>query len=117
MPSSTKTKKKLTTSLLIRLTPEEKQLLQEKSDRAGVSMADLLRQSIEEIKVYRTDKTKMAKMNETLIQIRRIGINVNQLARWVNTYKGTADSLEVISELRSIKALLNKLAAGGGDAD
>ncbi len=39
-------------------------------------------------------------------ELAKIGNNLNQIARWANTYKGAGDAVEVIAHLRAIDAHL-----------
>ena len=43
---------------------------------------------------------------ELIRQIARIGNNLNQIARWVNTYKGAAEATQVIASLTRIESAL-----------
>lgn len=44
-----------------------------------------------------------------LVAVARIGNNLNQIGRWANTYKSTADALQILSGLSSIEAALDAL--------
>lgn len=44
-----------------------------------------------------------------LIAVARIGNNLNQIGRWANTYKSTADALQILSALSSIESALDAL--------
>ncbi len=43
-------------------------------------------------------------------QIAKIGNNLNQIARWVNRYKTTADTVEVVTHLVAIEQALLALS-------
>ncbi len=43
---------------------------------------------------------------EFIRQVARIGNNLNQIARWANTYKGAAEATQVISSLARIESSL-----------
>ena len=47
-------------------------------------------------------------------EVARIGANVNQIARWVNTYKDTADTARVLAHLVAIQRELGELRRSGG---
>jgi hypothetical protein len=47
---------------------------------------------------------------EKIRQLARIGNNLNQIARWANTYKSAADSSEVVSHLVAIELALSSLS-------
>ena len=100
---------KLSTFLSIRLTPQEKKLWQEKAKDSGISLADLLRQAMKRTKVWTiTDKSLLKEKN---FQLSGIGNNLNQLARWANTYKSKAKSVEILAVLVEIREELKKLSA------
>ena len=40
------------------------------------------------------------------LQVARIGNNLNQIARWANTYKGAAEATQVIASLARIESAL-----------
>lgn len=44
-----------------------------------------------------------------LVALARIGNNLNQIGRWANTYKSTADALEILSALSTIELALDTL--------
>ena len=51
---------------------------------------------------------------ELIRQVARIGNNLNQIARWANTYKGTAEANQVISSLLRIESALLELGSRAG---
>ncbi len=100
---------KLERSILLKLTPAEKLEWQEKAARAGMPLAVMIRQVMRGARLSsRIDRAFYA---ERTYQIRRIGINLNQIARWANTYKSSAEAIEVIEGLRAIEEALKELAA------
>lgn len=115
---------KFTTTLQIRLSEKEKATLQEKADEAGMPMARYIRSSIISVRDRNRSKIK-SNVNSLALEVRRVGINLNQLAKWANTYKSTADTLTVIGQLREIEAAISRLQSlalskddeGGGDVD
>ena len=46
------------------------------------------------------------------LQVARIGNNLNQIARWANTYKGAAEATQVIAGLARIESALLELNSG-----
>jgi hypothetical protein len=108
---------KLDRSILLKLTPAEKLEWQEKAARAGLPLTVMIRQVMRGARLSsRIDRAFHA---ERTYQIRRIGINLNQIARWANTYKLSAEAIEVIESLRAIEKALKELSAtpekGEGD--
>ncbi|SHN66469.1 Protein of unknown function [Desulfovibrio litoralis DSM 11393] len=82
----------------IRVTPTEKESIQNKAVLQGQSVTDFIRQRALD---YRLRQTALEK--EQVRQIARIGANLNQLARWANTYKNRAEAIEVISVILEFK--------------
>jgi hypothetical protein len=87
-----------TTSLRIRLHPEEKELLRLNAGIQGLSIADYIRQNCLS---FRLRKSPMEK--ERLRQLARIGANLNQIAKWVNTHKRAVETVEVLTALASLE--------------
>lgn len=99
---------KFDTSILIRLSKAEKLAWQEKAVLAGMTLTSLIRQSMKKVKIV--TKVDHGLIGEQICQIRRIGINLNQIARWANVYKSTAETIEVIEVLREIEESLKQLS-------
>lgn len=64
----------------------------------GLSMSDYIRQTCLGIRLRRTPEEK-----RRLRELARIGANLNQLAKWANTYKRSAEALEVLTALAAIE--------------
>ena len=54
---------------------------------------------------------------ELIQQVARIGNNLNQIARWANTYKGAAEATQVIASLARIESSLLELEGRGQRAE
>ena len=52
---------------------------------------------------------KARSRRELIRQVARIGNNLNQIARWANTYKGAAEATQVITSLARIESSLLEL--------
>ena len=98
---------KLNASIRIRMSPQEKLEWQEKAVYAGVSLSNLVRQAMTKTRTWTVADRSLIK--EQIQQISRIGNNLNQIAKWANTYKSTAEAIEVIAALRAIEQKLNSL--------
>ncbi len=94
------------TSLRIRLHPEEKDLLRLNAGLQGLSIADYIRQNCLS---FHLRKSPMEK--ERLRQLARIGANLNQLARWVNTHKRAVEAVEVLTALASLERTVGAFMA------
>ncbi len=78
----------------MRVTPDEKRLIESKASAQGQTVTDFLRQRALD---YRLRQSPLEK--ERIRQLARIGSNMNQIARWANTYKKRAEAVEVITRL------------------
>ena len=85
-------------SLRIRLYGEERDLLRLNAGIQGMSVSDYVRQSCLS---FHLRKSPMEK--ERLRQLARIGVNLNQIARWANTYKRAVEAVEVLTALASLE--------------
>ena len=56
-------------------------------------------------------KKKKKEYREVAIQIARVGNNLNQVAKWVNTYKSAADTADAIRLLADMWGDLKKIKA------
>ena len=71
-----------------------------KARSAGLALSDLVRRSVGRVRTWTAAHAEVA----------RIGNNLNQIARWANTHKGT---VEVIGHLIAIERALSALAPAG----
>lgn len=93
----------------IRLTDEEKLDWELKASSAGLSTSQLVREAMGRVRVLNVSDRAIQK--ERTRQIAKIGNNLNQIARWANTYITNIDALEVISYLAAIEKALLALAS------
>lgn len=94
-----------TNTISIRLTDEEKLDWELKAHAAGLTISQLAREAMNRVKVMNV--SDRAIQIERTRQIAKIGNNLNQIARWANTYTNTVEAVEVVTYLIAIeKALL-----------
>ena len=93
-----------TKPIAVRLTDEEKLDWDLKAHAAGLSISELVRQAMNRVKIHHVGDR--AVQIERTRQIAKIGNNLNQIARWVNRYKTTADTVEVVTHLVAIEQAL-----------
>ena len=87
----------------LRVTPAEKEAITAKAEAQGQTVTDFLRQRALD---YRLRQTTLEK--EHIQQLVRIGVNLNQLARWVNIHKTRTEAIDVLTALVSLeRELLN----------
>ncbi len=78
-------------------TPAEHAAWRAKAAAAGVSRSALLREAMARTQTWTAPARAIE--GERICQIVRIGNNLNQLARWVNTHKTAAEAIAVIAHL------------------
>ena len=101
-----------TKALLMRLTPAESALLKEQSARTGRTQSDILRSAWKKLKIIELPPDDFAEM---VIQLRRIGNNLNQVARAINMGEVHIPEIQtVLSEIVAIDKKLNRILMGGG---
>ena len=71
-----------TAAVVVRVYPEERDILRFNAGLHGMSMSDYIRQTCLGIRLRKTPEEK-----RRLRELARIGANINQLARWANTCK------------------------------
>ena len=101
-----------TVILKVRLTPAEAALLKEQSARTGRTMSDVMRSAWKKLKIIELPPADFA---ETVVQLRRIGNNLNQVARAANTGEVHIPEIQtVLKEIVAIDKKLNRILSGGG---
>lgn len=97
-----------TKPIAVRLTDEEKLDWDLKAHAAGLSISELVRQAMNRVRISHVGDRAL--QIEQTRQIAKIGNNLNQIARWVNRYKTTADTVEVVTHLIAIERALMALS-------
>lgn len=82
----------------LRVTPAEKEAITAKAEAQGQTVTDFIRQRALD---YRLRQTPLEK--EHIRQLARIGVNLNQLVRWVNIHKSRAEVIDVLVALVSLE--------------
>ena len=87
-----------------------------KAAAAGVPLSALVREAMARTRTWTAPAAEVER--ERTKQVARIGNNLNQIARWVNTHKAAIEAVEVIVHLIAIERALRALVpARGSDAD
>jgi len=92
----------------VRLFPDEKKLIDEKLIAAGRSVSEFIRLSLNDVKVAPLKNVQL--QNELIREVRRIGINLNQIARACNETKKTGDEINFVELIILLKKIENKLS-------
>ena len=98
--------------LHVRTTEEEAETWRSKAQMAGLTTSELLRRAMRRTRVWTVEAAD--EQRALIREVARIGANVNQIARCVNTYKDTADTARVLVHLVSIQRELAALRRQGG---
>ena len=103
-----------TVRLHARLSPAEHAGWRAKAAAAGAPVSVLLRQAMARTRTWTA--SAVAVERERTRQVARIGNNLNQVARWVNTHGSAAEAVVVIAHLVTIERALLAVARPGGQA-
>ena len=102
-----------------RVSAEELAAWRSKAAAAGVSSSVLLRQAMARTGAWTPSPAYVERERERKVErgrtreVARIGNNLNQIARWVNAHKSSADAGEVLIRLVAIEQALRGLALSG----
>ena len=94
-------------AVVIRVHPEERDLLKLNAGLHGMSVSDYVRQTCLGLRLRRTPEEK-----RRFRELVRIGSNLNQLARWANIHKESLEAVEVLAALASLESQIENFAAG-----
>ena len=98
--------------LKVRLTPAESSRLKEQSARTGRSMSDIIRSAWKKLNIIELPPADFA---ETVVQIRRVGNNLNQLTRLANAGEIKIPEIkEVLAGITALDRKISKILSGGG---
>lgn len=87
----------------LRLSPKEKKELEQRAERAGVTLSDYIRRRALGQKIA----TKVEE--EAINQIRRVGVNLNQIARWANQSRDEAVRSAAEDVIKDVKTAMKQL--------
>lgn len=89
----------------VRFSESEFKNLQDLANDADMSMSEIIRDHLGKIMVRnrQDEKRRVAMLN-------RINANLNMIARWANTHKQAAESIEVISHLMAIDRSIKEIS-------
>lgn len=103
--------------LHLKVSEAERSALKALASEQKVTVADLVRKSVEEKLTLTHIRPRIAKAPThradpaLLAALGRLGSNLNQIGRWVNTHKSAADAVQVLSALVEIERQLKVLAS------
>ncbi len=111
------TKVNKTNHIGIRATDAEKLDWELIAHAQGLKVSQLARRLLNNYSTSYSSKSRSASLKvekarsrqEFIRQVARIGNNLNQIARWANTYKSAAEATQVIASLARIESALLEL--------
>lgn len=93
------------TLLRIRVNAAEHERLKTLASESAMTPSELVRDHIGKLRIRnRSDEQQRVAM------LNRINANLNMIARWCNTHKGAADTIEVVSHLQAIQSAVEQVA-------
>lgn len=99
----------------IRTTEEEKAAWQKQAEDQKMTLADLVRRRLGDSQPVDREpkKTRSGRKKDTVLlsNIGRVGSNLNQIAKWANTYKDAAEAAEVLLALVAIEQHLSEISS------
>ena len=112
------TKVNKTNHIGIRATDAEKLDWELKAHSEGLKVSQLARALLNnysncggsDLRSASSKARQMRSRQDLIRQVARIGNNLNQIARWANTYKGAAEATQVIASLARIESSLLELS-------
>ena len=96
------------TTATVRVSAAELAEWRGKAHAAGVPLSELLRRAMARTRTWTAAAAAVER--ERTRELARIGNNLNQLARWANTYKQGADAVAVVAQLSAIERALDALS-------
>lgn len=91
--------------LRVRFSDAEWQALQDLAESADMTMSEVVRDHLGKVKIRNRKDEK-----DRVVMLNRINANLNMIARWVNTYKGKGDAVQVVAHLIAIEREIKELA-------
>ena len=82
-----------------------------KARSAGLTLLDLVRRSVGRARTWTVAHADVER--ERTRELARIGANLNQIARWANTFKANTEAVEIVAHLVAIERSLTALADVG----
>lgn len=92
----------------IRAREEERAEWHKKARAAGLSLSALVRRAIERTQTWTV--AHRAVERSRVVELARIGNNLNQIARWANTHKERAEAVEVVAHLVALRREIRSFA-------
>lgn len=92
---------KRTAMIKVRVSESEKTEIEHKAQLAGLTLSDFIRRTVAGSRTRQTQAER-----EHLRLLARAANNLNQLARWANTYKSDIETVRIVVALESLRRVL-----------
>ena len=92
----------------IRARDKERAEWHKKAQRASLSLSALVRRAIERTQTWTVSDREVERAR--VVELARIGNNLNQIARWVNTHKERAEAVQVLAHLVALRREIRSFA-------
>ncbi len=97
-----------TTNLIVRMTDQEKEEVARAAKSRGITMSDFVRACvIKPPEVSRQEFNEIKKMVN--YEVRKLGVNVNQIAKKYNEYAYVEPSIDLLDKLNQIIELMYEI--------
>ena len=90
---------KRTAMIKVRVSASGKSEIEHKAQLAGLTLSDFIRKAVAGSRTRQTQAER-----ERLRLLARVGNNLNQLARWANTYKTDMEGVRILVALESLRS-------------
>lgn len=99
----------------IRAREEERADWHKKARAAGLSLSALVRRAIGRTQTWTVAHRQVERAR--VVELARIGNNLNQIARWVNTHKERTEAVQVVAHLIALRRDIRSFASREEQAD
>jgi len=103
------TSMRLNNRIRLRLSEEDYKRLLELSGEYKMKPTEFIRQAVMDGVSGLENSVKLKLISEIKREIRKIGVNINQIARWANTYKADAESWKILTMLNEVDAKISDI--------
>lgn len=90
--------------LKVRISQEDKIIIQQKAEESGMTVSDFFRQTTLGYRVRNNQAQK-----EAFCNLARLASNLNQIARQVNTHKNNLNKIQLLTSLLEIESHIGEL--------
>ncbi|GAB6057293.1 plasmid mobilization protein [Desulfonatronum parangueonense] len=89
----------------LRFSPEDKVLVRQKAEMAGMSVSELVRSILHKRQIRSHLDIRVEQ--QKIVELNRVGVLLNQIAKYANTYAEDADAGKILDGLLRIESLIN----------